>query len=476
MNTFEHDQENSIGKENVDHHDGHDSNGQESTQDPLQVSLEQEKADEGQGEAAQQEEEHAQGQTKADQEENESVKDSAGTAQYAAVYHPPYQTSSSAAFGKTERGSGKRKGLGVALIATCLALSIFCGTVAGLLSSLFVGRLGDISLLGTSDGGITITKNDGSIKVNEVVGSTGDTNLSVPEVVSKVADTVVEVVTDVSAGSGVIIAKGGGHGYIVTNHHVIDGATQIGVRLSDGTEMMATLMDGDVSKDIAVIRIATSIDLSVAVFGKSSELCVGETVVAIGNPLGSFGGTVTDGIISATDRKINVQGIDMTLIQTNAAVNPGNSGGGLFNLAGELVGIVNAKQIAEGIEGLAFAIPVDDVYNMIVAIIEDGYLKGRASLGIEVIQLTADEARTYTGINKAGIYILGSSVSDLHERDLIYKIDQTEINTLSDYYAAINAVTVGEKVTVVVRRIVGFRQYEYTVSVTAKEYIPASMS
>ena len=221
------------------------------------------------------------------------------------------------------------------------------------------------------DGGedMDIIKNDGSIDINVTIGSTGyDGDLSVAQVVKNVADTVVEitttnVVTDMfynqyvtsGAGSGVIIDS---DGFIITNYHVIAGAQSITVRLTDENEFSAKIVGSDANTDIAVLKIQAS-GLPAAVLGSSKSLVVGQEVVAIGNPLGSLGGTVTDGIISALDRTVMIDKHQMTLMQTNAAINPGNSGGGLFNRAGELIGIVNAKQADTGIEGLGFAIPID---------------------------------------------------------------------------------------------------------------------
>lgn len=185
-------------------------------------------------------------------------------------------------------------------------------------------------------------------------------------VVNAVADTVVEVQAKItkynifnqpidtySAGSGVIISD---NGAIITNNHVIAGATTIQVILKDGTIYPAQTVGGVAKDDIAVLKINAT-DLPYAVFGNSDALSVGETVVAIGNPLGTLGGTVTNGIISALNRDINVDGTVMNLLQTNAEINSGNSGGGLFNLRGELIGIVSAKSAVPNAEGIGFAIP-----------------------------------------------------------------------------------------------------------------------
>ncbi|MBQ2862637.1 MAG: trypsin-like peptidase domain-containing protein, partial [Clostridia bacterium] len=209
------------------------------------------------------------------------------------------------------------------------------------------------------------------VSINKVEGST-TANTTMTDVISSVRDTVVEIVTEniqesafygqyvtSGAGSGVIINE---NGYIITNNHVVAGANTIYVRTTDQKEYKASLVGTDEESDIAVIKIdATS--LKAATLGDSSAIKLGEAVIAIGNPLGSLGGTVTDGIISALDREVTIDGQEMRLLQTNAAVNPGNSGGGLFNMAGELIGVVNAKSSSSNsgatIEGLGFAIPIN---------------------------------------------------------------------------------------------------------------------
>ena len=192
-----------------------------------------------------------------------------------------------------------------------------------------------------------------------------------------------EYVTE-GAGSGVVLSE---DGYIVTNHHVIDGANTIKVRLSDGQTYTAALTGTDAKTDLAVLKINAS-GLITAKLADSSAVRVGDFVIAIGNPLGELGGTVTEGIISAKDREITIDGEAMTLLQTSAAVNPGNSGGGLFNLDGELVGVVNAKSSGDDIEGLAFAIPADTVKEIVQELIQYGYVTGRPQLGISVSQIT----------------------------------------------------------------------------------------
>ena len=160
-------------------------------------------------------------------------------------------------------------------------------------------------------------------------------------------------------------------GYIVTNNHVIEGASNIKVTLHDGTEYPATLVAADSLTDVAVIKIDAT-DLPAVKFGDMDDLNVGDAVVAIGNPLGTLSGTATEGIVSALEREITIDGKQMTLIQTSASINPGNSGGGMFDGSGQLIGIVVAKSSGTGIEGLGFAIPVNTVSKAVDNIMNGG--------------------------------------------------------------------------------------------------------
>ena len=224
---------------------------------------------------------------------------------------------------------------------------------------------------------------------------------TIPSVVAATQDTVVEITTEVKAtgsywgqyvtegaGSGVIIktysekGESGACGtYIITNNHVIDGAFSIKVKLRNGAEYAATLVATDPQTDIAVLHINET-DLPVATLGTSSTLVAGQTVVVIGNPLGSLGGSVSSGIISCTERNILIDDVVMKLVQTTAAVNPGNSGGAMFDLEGKLIAVVNAKYSDEQIEGIGFAIPIDIASKVAEDLINYGYVKGRPNHGI----------------------------------------------------------------------------------------------
>ncbi len=225
----------------------------------------------------------------------------------------------------------------------------------------------------------------------ELIANENSAGLNMQELAAHNLKSVVEIMTETNsfslfsdetvqqgAGSGVILTT---DGYIVTNYHVIEDSTSINVKLSNGDEYSATVVGTDEKTDLAVIKIEET-NLTPAVLGDSDNLFVGDEVIAIGNPLGSLGGSVTDGIISGTNREILIDNENMNLLQTNAQVNPGNSGGGLFNARGELVGIVVAKPSDSSVEGIGFAIPANLVKDVVEDIIEFGYYTNRPTIGI----------------------------------------------------------------------------------------------
>jgi len=257
-----------------------------------------------------------------------------------------------------------------------------------------------------------------------------------------------EYVTE-GAGSGVVLSE---DGYIVTNYHVIDGASTIKIRLNSGETCIAKLAGTDAKTDLAVLKIDAE-GLTPAKPADSSRVRTGDFVIAIGNPLGELGGTVTEGIISALDREITIDGEPMTLLQTSAAVNPGNSGGGLFNLDGELVGIVNAKSTGSDVEGLAFAIPADTVQEITQELIRNGYVTGRPQLGVTVAQLTGLRQGWQNYYDRPGVYITQCMEdSGLKPGDRFVQIDGTAISTAADISAVLERHKVGDTVKVVVSR------------------------
>lgn len=317
-----------------------------------------------------------------------------------------------------------------------------------------------VSVLGTTAYAATVVV----IDLADIVDETAPSVVEVFTETKQVSQFFHEYVTE-GAGSGVILTV---DGYIVTNHHVVDGAGTIKVRLNDGQTYTAELTGTDAKTDLAVLKISGA-DLVPARLANSSKARAGDFVIAIGNPLGELGGTVTEGIISALDREVTIDEEPMTLMQTSAAVNPGNSGGGLFNLDGELVGVVNAKSSGSDIEGLAFAIPSNTVREVTQELIQHGYVTGRPQLGISVARLTRLVSGWQAYFDKPGLYITQSSEnSGLKPGDRIVQIDGTAISSAADISTVLNRHSVGDMVKVIVSR--GGK--EITVSIKLTEQKP----
>ena len=258
------------------------------------------------------------------------------------------------------------------------------------------------------------------------------------------------------AGSGVIIKE---DGYIATNYHVVQGANKVEVTLHNGDSYVAQIIGSDPSNDIAVIKIDAK-GLTTATIGDSSTVDVGDLAVAIGNPLGQLGGTATTGIISALDRTLDVEGTTLTLMQTDAAINGGNSGGGLFNSKGELIGIVESKASAVGVEGLAFALPINTVAPIINDFIENGgntqVADGIPAVGV-VISDVSEENAQYYGLESAGVYIAqvtgeNAMKAGFQEGDRIVSFNGSQISNSSEFITLVRKCKVGDTVTVVVSR------------------------
>jgi len=301
-----------------------------------------------------------------------------------------------------------------------------------------------------------------------ITTSTGGGDLTLPEVSALVSPSVVVITTEQmvatgnwfgmgqvqsGAGSGVIMTA---DGYILTCAHVVDGSSNIIVTIGD-TDHTAALIGADAESDIAVLKIEAD-GLTPCVMADSDTLAVGEEVIAVGNPLGELGGTVTNGIISALNRDVVVEEHTMSLIQTNASVSPGNSGGGLFNMAGELIGIVNAKSADADAEGLGFAIPVNTAFKIAQQLIETGYVSGRPAMGITVLEITDAETAAYYGVSAYGVYVAevtkgsGADKAGLQAGDRIISIDGTEVNANADLTNAIAACEVGDVVSLTIAR------------------------
>ncbi len=286
--------------------------------------------------------------------------------------------------------------------------------------------------------------------------------LTMQEVIQKTHNSVVEITTETvargffsqqmimtGAGSGVIFTS---DGYIVTNNHVIEDTKVIRVRLANGQEYEAKLIGVDVKSDIAVIKIDAK-NLEAAILGNSEHIQVGDTAIAIGNPLGELGGTVTSGIISALDREITIGNQVMNLLQTNAQINRGNSGGGLFNSKGELIGIVNAKSAGTSIEGIGFAIPINDVNNVVEQIINNGFVTNRATLGVTVAEIKEQDGKYPAGLYISSV-IKGSAAdkAGLKEYDQILFAGDERIQTYNDLAKVLKKKNVGDSIMITVVR------------------------
>jgi serine protease Do len=312
-------------------------------------------------------------------------------------------------------------------------------------------------------------------------GSQNTGSMSISEINLKVSPSVVFIGTTYKStnyfgqnetasgsGSGIIMTA---DGYILTNNHVIDAADTITVKLNSGESYDAVLVGGDAQSDLAVIKIKAT-GLKAAELGDSSQVKVGDLAIAIGNPLGTLEGTLTAGVISALNRSLTIDDITMNLIQTDAAVNPGNSGGALVNKLGQVIGIVNAKTSAVGIEGLGYAIPVNDAKAVTEDLIAKGYVGGRIRLGISSKDITTDLADYYS--LPVGIYIVevssGSAAAKagIKAGDVIIGVDGKDIRTSAELSAIRDSHKVGESIKILLVR----DGKEMSVTLQFEEYIP----
>lgn len=376
---------------------------------------------------------------------------------------------------------GLTKGSVAVLLVVCILLSGICG-VGG---ALIVNAINNNRL--TSSGSLIINRVEGENGNGSAQNNSSD--LTVAQISDKSADSVVEITTESvvtgsfmqqyissGAGSGVIISA---DGYIISNNHVVAGATNIVVTLRNGEVYEAKVVGTDSTLDVALLKVEAE-NLKPAIFGSSESLKVGDTAVAIGNPLGQLGGTVTTGIISALDRDIDIDGVTMSLLQTNAAINPGNSGGGLFNGQGELIGLVVAKSAGEAVEGLGFAVPIDDVVEILDDLKEHGYVRGRIYTGLSLIDIPNEQAAAMYGLKKTGVYVNAVDASSaaykagIQAADRIVTVDGKEVNTAEEIENILDNHKVGDSVEFGIERTSRKGQTtEGKVTVVLEEYIPS---
>ena len=274
--------------------------------------------------------------------------------------------------------------------------------------------------------------------------------------------------TVVSTGSGFFVTA---DGYVVTNYHVIENSTEITVSTYDGASYEATVRGYEESNDIAVLKISGSFEA--ATLGTSSGLSVGDDILVIGNPLGSLSYTFTDGVVSYLNRMITGDtGATINMFQTNAAINEGNSGGPVYNMQGEVVGIASAKYASSSIEGLGFCIPIDDVIGMIRDIINTGYVTGKPVMGVSVQTVTTAMAIRYGLVEGCYIVEIGADTAadraGLAASDVIVAVNGTPVYSVAEIPVALMGVKAGSTVDVRVNR----GGTELVFSLTLDEYKP----
>jgi serine protease Do len=255
------------------------------------------------------------------------------------------------------------------------------------------------------------------------------------------------------SGSGIIISE---DGYVVTNQHVVEGATSLSVILSTGQEYTATLKGSDARTDLALLKIDGE-NFPYATFGDSNALRVGELCVAIGNPLGQeLAGTVTVGYISALNRSVTIDNKTLTLIQTDAAINPGNSGGALVNQYGQVIGINTAKISSSNLEGLGFAIPTSEATPIISDLMQSGYVKGRPVIGISGSAITKQQAERYNLVE--GVYVYSMSVNSpanlagIKVGDIVVECENKKVTTVDELNDIKNKYKPGDTIKLKVYR------------------------
>ena len=353
-----------------------------------------------------------------------------------------------------------------------------------ILISFFSGVLGTFTTLQLSQKQNTSPTNTTTVSKTAVKNENSTT-----QAVDKVKDAVVSVITysansqnslfgsaetdtdtnteQVSSeGSGVIYKKEGNFAYLVTNTHVISGAKKVDIRLADGTKVPGEIVGSDTYSDIAVVKIAADKVTTVAEFGDSDQLTVGETAIAIGSPLGSeYANTVTQGIVSSLNRNVSLksedgQAISTKAIQTDTAINPGNSGGPLINIQGQVIGITSSKIATNGgtsVEGLGFAIPSNDAINIINQLEKNGKVT-RPALGIQMVNLSNLSNSDLQRLNvpssvTAGVVVRSVITSmpangHLQQYDVITKVDDKAISSTTELQSALYSHSIGDSMTI----------------------------
>ena len=359
-----------------------------------------------------------------------------------------------------EEKKPKKNRLGLKIAALALACALIGGAAgAGITHHAFASARGSTQ----------IEVSDRQVAEVRQVKVDGKQQLTMPEVYAANVNSVVSInvstTTNVfgrttesaASGSGFFITK---DGYILTNYHVIEGASTVKVTAYDGTTYDAAVIGGDEDYDIAVIKVEGT-NFQPVVIGKSGSVQIGETVAAVGNPLGELTFSMSQGIVSCVNRAINVDGKPFNMIQVDCSINPGNSGGPLMNLYGEVVGIVSAKYSTYSsttVEGLGFAIPIDDVKSIITDIMENGAVTGKAYMAVTVGTMNSQMAAQYSIDIDQGVFVYSvvkggaGDKAGLRLGDVITKMGDTTLTSRQDLSAALKSYRAGDTATLTVFR------------------------
>ena len=343
-----------------------------------------------------------------------------------------------------------------------MALALVCALVGG-----FIGA--GVSGATTKVNKTSVQVSDREVAQVQTVKVDGKTQMSMSEVYASNVNSVVSInvsattnyfgqtVQTAASGTGFFITE---DGYILTNHHVISDASSVKVTLYNGETYDAKVIGSDEDYDIAVLKIDVT-GATPVVLGDSSKVAIGESVAAVGNPLGELTFSMSEGIVSCVNRAINVDGTPFNMIQVDCSINPGNSGGPLFNSYGEVIGIVSAKYSSYSnttVEGIGFAIPINDVVSLVKDIMTNGYVTNKAYMGITPQTMTAQMAQQYRYDVTEGVFVCSvdpDSAADkagLKLGDVITKMDDTDITSYEDLVAAKKSYSAGDTVTLTVYR------------------------
>ncbi len=380
--------------------------------------------------------------------------------QYTQPTYNGYHTQPPRPFYREKVKQNKKEG-GVRTIALVLIGAVLGSVLgAGLMLGLNGGNRGIGG--GPAVSFYSVEKTDDAEKVT--IDNDERVKMSDEEIAAKVGPAVVGISNNTTffsqsveqgSGSGIIMNE---EGYVITNNHVVEGATELKVIFSTGEEYPAELIGSDSRTDLALLKIQGDGGYPYAVLGDSSDLATGESVIAIGNPLGTeFAGTVTKGVISALNRTMEVeQGVTLNLIQTDAAINPGNSGGALVNAYGEVIGINSAKISSSEVEGLGFAIPVNEAKTVIEDLMEFGYVQGRPLIGFSGREITEQMSKMY-GFPQ-GVYVVevspfsGAEKGGIKAGDVIRKVNGQDVRSIEEINEIRDQYQVGDELEFEVNR------------------------